>query len=146
VAPQLGPIEVGISSSVLGKIIMTSALTSAFSEAASLDIVRHLASQPTTESSTAKVHLTGSSPANTFSIVEFASKPGNEPAVIKSASEDRFFCLLEGEWDVQVGDENFRVKAGSSFYAPRGLPYSYRILTPSARAIVLITCGPQARG
>lgn len=86
-----------------------------------------------------RVHLSGATPSNAFSIVEFSSSPGNEPPAAVHQSEDRFFCLLEGEWDVSVGDERFRVKAGGSFFAPRGVTHEYRILSPVGRAVVLIT-------
>ena len=120
-------------------------MTSALSETAHLDVVRRMAMQPNTETSTARVHLTGATPSNTFSIVEFSSEPGKEPPVTTSVNEDRFFCLLEGEWDVRVGTENFRVKAGGSFFAPRGVAYEYRILSPSGRAVVLITYGQRSQ-
>lgn len=96
--------------------------------------------------SAARVHLTGSTPANAFSIVEFSSAPGNEPPAAAYPTEDRFFCLLEGEWDVRVGSEKFRVKAGGSFFAPRGVNHEYRILSPVGRAVVLITGGQPNRG
>ncbi|MCW5963884.1 MAG: cupin domain-containing protein [Bryobacterales bacterium] len=98
------------------------------------------------DNSSARVHLSGSTPANAFSIVEFSSMPGNEPPTSVHASEDRFFCLLEGEWDVRVGDERFRVKAGGSFFAPRGVAHEYRILSPLGRAVVLITAGSRHQG
>lgn len=98
------------------------------------------------ETASARVHLSGSTPANAFSIVEFCSAPGKEPPAAAHASEDRFFCLLEGEWDVRVGEERFRVKAGGSFFAPRGVDHEYRILSPVGRAVVLITGGPRNHG
>jgi len=97
------------------------------------------------ETSSARVHLSGSTPSNAFSIVEFSSFPGNEPPPTLHPSEDRFFCLLEGEWEVRVGDERFRVKAGGSFFAPRGVSHEYKILTPVGRAVVLITGGATHR-
>lgn len=94
----------------------------------------------------AKVHLSGVTSTTAFSIVEFSSIPGNEPPTTTYHSEDRLFCLLEGEWDVRVGREQFRVKAGGSFFAPRGVEYHYRILSPVGRAVVLITAGRCQRG
>ncbi len=102
--------------------------------------------QVPTDSSSARVHLSGSTPANAFSIVEFSSMPGKEPPPSVHPGEDRFFCLLEGEWDVRVGEERFRVKAGGSFFAPRGIDHEYRILSPTGRAVVLITAGPKFQG
>lgn len=86
-----------------------------------------------------RVHLSGEVHTGTFSIVEFSAVPGAEPPATSSESEDRFFCLLEGEWEVRVGEDQFRVKAGGSFHAPRGVEYDYRILSPLGRAVVLVT-------
>lgn len=86
-----------------------------------------------------RVHLTGEVHTGTFSIVEFSAVPGAEPVSASNDAEDRFFCLLEGEWDVRVGDDRFRVKAGGSFHAPPGVSYDYRILSPLGRAVVLVT-------
>ncbi|MDZ7640096.1 MAG: cupin domain-containing protein [Bryobacterales bacterium] len=86
-----------------------------------------------------RVHLSGEVHTGSFSIVEFSATPGAEPAATASDSEDRFFCLLEGEWEVRIGDDHFRVKAGGSFHAPRGVSYDYRVLSPLGRAVVLVT-------
>lgn len=94
----------------------------------------------------ARVHLSGVTSTNAFSIVEFSSTPGHEPPTTTYHTEDRFFCLLEGEWDVRVGGEQFRVKAGGSFFAPRGVEHQYRILSPVGRAVVLITAGRRQQG
>lgn len=98
------------------------------------------------DKSWARVHLSGSAANTAFSIVEFTSSPGNEPPRMTHEQEDRFFCLLEGEWDVSVGSESFRVKAGGSFFAPHGVAHGYRILSPIGRAVVLITGGARWQG
>ncbi|MCC7341433.1 MAG: cupin domain-containing protein [Bryobacterales bacterium] len=74
----------------------------------------------------------------TFSIVEFSATPEAEPETF-CETEDRFFCLLEGEWEVRVGEDQFQVKAGGSFHAPPGVSYDYRVISPFGRAVVLLT-------
>ena len=92
-----------------------------------------------TATSTERVHLSGNVHTGTFSIVEFSARPGMESAAPASDMDDRFFCLLEGEWEVRVGMDKFRVKAGGSFHAPRGVSCEYRVLSPLGRAVVLVT-------
>lgn len=73
-----------------------------------------------------------------FSIVEFSATPDAKPDVF-CETEDRFFCLLEGEWEVRIGEDQFQVKAGGSFHAPPGVSYDYRVISPFGRAVVLLT-------
>lgn len=74
-----------------------------------------------------------------FSIVEFSATPDIPAHDNFSQTEDRFFCLLEGEWMVRIGEDEFQATAGSSFHAPPGVPHSCRVLTPFGRAVVLVT-------
>lgn len=85
-----------------------------------------------------RVHLSGEMQTGSFSIVEFSATPDAKPDVF-CETEDRFFCLLEGEWEVRIGEDQFQVKAGGSFHAPPGVSYDYRVISPFGRAVVLLT-------
>ena len=85
-----------------------------------------------------RVHLSGEVHTGAFSIVEFSATPEVEPENF-CETEDRFFCLLEGEWEVRVGEDQFQAKAGASFHAPPGTAYEYRVISPFGRAVVLLT-------
>jgi mannose-6-phosphate isomerase-like protein (cupin superfamily) len=39
--------------------------------------------------------------------------------------ENEWFYVLEGEYDIQVGDRLFNLKRGASVYAPRLIPHSW---------------------
>src|SRR5258708_29262236 len=45
-----------------------------------------------------------------FCLVEATLAPGNEPPPHEHSREDELFCVLEGEFDVYVGKEAFKVK------------------------------------
>ncbi|MCC6264518.1 MAG: cupin domain-containing protein [Bryobacterales bacterium] len=85
-----------------------------------------------------RVHLSGEMHTGTFSIVEFSATPEVKPEAF-CETEDRFFCLLEGEWEVRVGEDQYQVKAGGSFHAPPGVSYDCRVISPFGRAVVLLT-------
>lgn len=85
------------------------------------------------------VHLTGEMDTGAFSVIEFSATSQTPPHEGFSHTEERFFCLLEGEWEVRVGEDRFRARAGGSFHALAGVPYSYRVVTPFGRAVVLVT-------
>ena len=40
-------------------------------------------------------------------------------------SQDEWFYVLEGEFELEVGDEKFRLKAGDSAFAPRRFPHAW---------------------
>jgi quercetin 2,3-dioxygenase len=39
--------------------------------------------------------------------------------------QDEIFCILEGEFLFQVGEEKFEVKAGDTLFAPRSVPHAF---------------------
>jgi quercetin dioxygenase-like cupin family protein len=40
-------------------------------------------------------------------------------------SQDEWFYVVQSEFIAQVGDERFRVSAGDSLFAPRGIPHAF---------------------
>lgn len=86
-----------------------------------------------------RIHLSGEMHTGTFSIIEFSATSETKPDEAFSEMDDRFFCLLEGEWDVRIGEDHFRVKSGGSFHAPAGVSCEYNVISPLGRAVVLLT-------
>ena len=54
----------------------------------------------------------------TFSLLEATLAPGNEPPPHVHSREDELFYVLEGEFDIYVGDEAFNVNKGEQWGAP----------------------------
>jgi quercetin 2,3-dioxygenase len=39
--------------------------------------------------------------------------------------QDEIFCIIEGEYLFQVGEEQFEAKAGDTLFAPRAVPHCF---------------------
>src|SRR5262245_279129 len=77
--------------------------------------------------------------AGSFFLVEGVLAPGTEPPPHVHSREDELFYVLEGEFDVYVGDEAFKVEAGECVFLPRFKPHAFLIRSPRLRVLVLFT-------
>jgi quercetin dioxygenase-like cupin family protein len=74
-----------------------------------------------------------------FLLVEAMLAPGTEPPPHVHTREDELFYVLEGEFDVYVGKEAFKVKAGECVFMPRFKPHAFIIRSPRLRLLALFT-------
>lgn len=51
-------------------------------------------------------------------------------------SQDEFFYILEGEYQFQVGEERYEMKAGDTIFLPRNVPHAFVQLTERAKVLV----------
>lgn len=58
--------------------------------------------------------------------------------------QDEIFCIIEGEYLFQVGDEQFEVKAGDTLFAPRTIPHCFTKLGEKSGKM-LITYQPAGK-
>ena len=49
------------------------------------------------------------------------------------------FCLVEGEFDVYVGEEAFKVETGECIFLPKFKPHAFLIRSPRLRILALFT-------
>ncbi len=83
--------------------------------------------------------VSGEQTENRYALLEAFGTPGTEPPLHIHEREDEFFYVLDGELLVTRGEEQIRVLPGESVFLPRGVPHTFRIKPPSARALVLIS-------
>jgi AraC-like DNA-binding protein/mannose-6-phosphate isomerase-like protein (cupin superfamily) len=76
-----------------------------------------------------------------FCLVEATLVPGNEPPPHVHSREDELFYVLEGEFDVYVGAEAFKVETGACIFLPKGPPHAFVIRSPRLRLLTLFTPG-----
>ena len=74
-----------------------------------------------------------------FSLFEATLLPGTEPPPHVHSREDELFYVLEGEFDVYVGEEVFNGKTGECIFLPRFKPHSFVIRSPRLRLLILFT-------
>ncbi len=68
----------------------------------------------------------------TFVILE-ASGPTSGPIPLHNHVNDQITYVLDGEIEVQIGEEIRKVSKGSFYRVPPNVPHGMRILTPLAR-------------
>ncbi len=78
---------------------------------------------------------------NAFSLLEMNLAPGAEPPRHMHTREDETFYVLEGEVSFQIGDNVVTAKAGQSLFGPRNVPHQFKVLSPIARILTLLTPG-----
>jgi len=74
-----------------------------------------------------------------FFLVEAMLAPGTEPPPHVHTREDELFYVLEGEFDVYVGKEAFKVEAGECVFLPRFKPHAFLIRSPRLHVLALFT-------
>jgi mannose-6-phosphate isomerase-like protein (cupin superfamily) len=72
-----------------------------------------------------------------FCLVE--ANLANEPPPHMHSREDELFYVLEGEFDVYVGEEGFKVAKGDCVFLPRRVPHAFAIRSPQIRLLTLFT-------
>ena len=74
-----------------------------------------------------------------FFLVEATLAPGTEPPPHTHSREDELFYVLEGEFDVYVREEGFKVGTGECIFLPRLLPHAFVIRSNRLRLLTLFT-------
>jgi hypothetical protein len=65
--------------------------------------------------------------------VEVSTPQGSGPPPHVHEREDELFYVLEGMYEVTVGEEGFEAEGGSMNFAPRGIPHAYVVRAGPAR-------------
>jgi quercetin dioxygenase-like cupin family protein len=76
-----------------------------------------------------------------FSVLELEGAEGDAPPPHVHDEEDETFTVLEGELELTVAGAPARLEAGRAATAPRGVPHTYRVVSPGG-ARWLVTTAP----
>lgn len=77
-----------------------------------------------------------------YTVIEQVTPPGWGPPRHIHAREDEIFYILEGAYELHVGDERRTVAAGASAILPRNLPHGFRnVASTPSRLLSVITPG-----
>ena len=85
------------------------------------------------------VLLSGEQTGGQFSMIEGVMPSGGDGGLHVDHNEDETMHLLEGALEVTVGDLIFTLKAGQTYFAPRGVPQRLRNLGDCPARGVLVT-------
>ena len=77
----------------------------------------------------------------TFSLLEATLAPGNEPPPHVHSREDELFYVIDGEFDMYVGEEAFKVNKGECIFLPKFKPHAFVIRSLRLRVLILYAPG-----
>jgi quercetin dioxygenase-like cupin family protein len=89
------------------------------------------------------IRIHGRDTGGVISAVESHDVPGGGPPPHIHQREDETFQVLEGEYEWTVGGKTFIAQKGTTIFAPRGIPHTYRYLgkTPGRLMCVITPSG-----
>ena len=77
-----------------------------------------------------------------YAIVEEVTPPQGGPPLHSHQHEDEVFYVLEGQIEVQCGDQRFMAPSGTVTMLPKNIPHTFRNCGPEpSRVLVLILPG-----
>jgi len=87
--------------------------------------------------------ITGEQTGGAYFVSEVVVPPGGGPPPHIHHREDETFQILEGEYEWTVGGGTFIAQKGTTIFAPRGVPHTYRYLgkTPGRLMCVITPSG-----
>jgi quercetin dioxygenase-like cupin family protein len=83
--------------------------------------------------------LTGEQTGGAYAVVEAFVPPGGGPPAHVHSREDEAFLVVEGEFELTVGDERVRLSAGGFIFGPRGVPHAFKSVGPTAGWMIITT-------
>src|ERR1043165_5100650 len=89
------------------------------------------------------IRIHGRDTGGVLSVVESHDLPGGGPPPHIHHREDETFQVLEGEYEFMCGGKTFTAQKGTTIFAPRGIPHTYRYLgqTPGRLMVTLTPAG-----
>lgn len=78
-----------------------------------------------------------------YGMSEHLLTAASNPPLHVHHDEDEGFYVLDGELELEVGDRVVVATAGTYALAPRGVPHTFRVLTPTVRMLVIGSGKPE---
>ncbi len=89
---------------------------------------------------TITVKLDGGQTDGRYAVIEEVSPVGGGTPLYVHGREDEVLYVLEGELELQLGDQRVRAKPGSIAFLPRDVPHIFRnVGTTPSKVLVVIT-------
>ena len=89
------------------------------------------------------IRVHGRDTGGIVSVVESHDVPGGGPPPHIHHREDETFQILEGDYEFLIDDKPILAKPGTTLFAPRGIPHTYRYLgkTPGKLMCIITPSG-----
>src|ERR671915_1967891 len=86
---------------------------------------------------TMTLKATGATTGGKLALLENLTTPGGGPPPHIHTREDEFFFVLDGTFEIRIGEELHTVGAGGYAYVPRGTVHCFRNVAQSASRILV---------
>jgi quercetin dioxygenase-like cupin family protein len=86
---------------------------------------------------TMTLKATAASTEGRLVLVENLTAPGGGPPPHIHTREDEFFFVLDGTFEIRIGDDLHRLEAGGFAYVPRGTVHNFRNVAETASRILV---------
>lgn len=73
-----------------------------------------------------------------YTVIEQVTPPDWGPPRHIHSREDEIFYVLDGSYELHVGDERRTVSAGASAILPRNIPHGFRNVAPTPSRVVFV--------
>ncbi|HEX8799394.1 MAG TPA: cupin domain-containing protein [Terriglobales bacterium] len=91
---------------------------------------------------TMRLIATAADTGGRYTVIEQVTPPGWGPPRHIHTREDEIFYILDGSYELHVGDERRTVSAGASMILPRNIPHGFRnVASTPSRLVFVITPG-----
>src|SRR5215510_122583 len=91
---------------------------------------------------TMRLIATAAETAGRYAVLEQVTPVGWGPPRHIHSREDEIFYILEGSYELHVGDERRTISAGASAILPRNVPHGFRnVMSTPSRVVFVITPG-----
>lgn len=84
------------------------------------------------------VKISGKDTNGQLAVFEYFGKEKIGPVLHIHHDQDEIFSIIEGEYLFQVGNERFKVKAGDTVFAPRGVPHTWIQLSEHGKQVYMV--------
>lgn len=84
------------------------------------------------------IKAAGKDTGGAFTIIHEVSPPTGGPPLHLHRREDEAFYVLEGEYEIQCGDEKFKATIGSFIFAPRNIQHTFRNISAGPGKVLVI--------
>jgi len=84
------------------------------------------------------IRIHGRDTNGTVAVVESHDVPGGGPPPHIHHREDETFQILEGEYEFSVGGRTILARPGTTLFAPRDVPHSYRCVSPNGGKLSVV--------
>jgi quercetin dioxygenase-like cupin family protein len=84
------------------------------------------------------VKVSGKDNAGAFAVLEVATEVDAGSPLHVHHIENEWFYALEGEYDIQVGDQVYHLKPGASVYGPKLIPHAWHDVGATAGKMLVV--------